>query len=105
MEHCSICLEDLEHNVMETICNHKFHSHCINRWLENNYTCALCRCPIRDEVDEVDIDEDSEEDSEDEGIDEDYLPEPIPINVNVNINISNKTFIIIILLLIKFNIF
>jgi hypothetical protein len=61
---CSICLEkiikktkwDRLSNGKSTVekypsnitllCNHIFHTGCINRWLENNDTCPNCRCMV-----------------------------------------------------------
>lgn len=46
---CSICLcnnEDISSKT--TICNHTFHSKCIDGWLENNETCPVCRTVLRE---------------------------------------------------------
>lgn len=41
MEECSICLEDLEDNIMLLQCQHKFHNKCIR--IVRNGKCPLCR--------------------------------------------------------------
>ena len=61
VKNCSICLNptkkmskwDRLHKGLSTvekypenitlICNHTFHTSCINKWLENNNTCPNCR--------------------------------------------------------------
>lgn len=43
---CCICMEPVLVNSrdrMVTPCNHFFHSHCLERWLEVRLECALCR--------------------------------------------------------------
>ena len=53
-EDCSICKELLDlTKIPETTlknCNHKFHTSCINRWINTTIatanTCPLCRTPI-----------------------------------------------------------
>ena len=43
-EKCSICWEPIGNLSRKTlICNHSFHSNCVNRWLESNSSCPLCR--------------------------------------------------------------
>ena len=46
---CSICLENIHFGDFIKCCNcsHCFHKECIERWLENNKTCPLCRRPCR----------------------------------------------------------
>lgn len=44
-QHCCICLEDLQRNVLvrELPCSHVYHSGCIERWiLECSNRCCLC---------------------------------------------------------------
>lgn len=45
---CSICLEECSSSLQQHIlpCTHKFHSACIQRWMENHATCPECRTPI-----------------------------------------------------------
>lgn len=46
MATCSICLSDIDNYQSDTkslSCGHKYHTVCINRWLENNNTCPYCR--------------------------------------------------------------
>jgi hypothetical protein len=41
---CTICLLDYKEETKKaTECNHIFHQECIDRWLETNNTCPLCR--------------------------------------------------------------
>jgi hypothetical protein len=41
---CAICYEKMSKETMKTLpCNHKFHTKCVNKWLQNNTTCPLCR--------------------------------------------------------------
>ena len=47
MENCSICLESIEDLCGElTLCKHKFHPKCINKWKKIKTTCPLCRMKI-----------------------------------------------------------
>ena len=47
-EECSICLEDL-HNPVITTCKHVFGQECIERTIELQHKCPLCRFPLADE--------------------------------------------------------
>lgn len=42
---CPICMEPIFKNQIKTLesCSHYFHEHCVNRWLEKNETCPMCR--------------------------------------------------------------
>jgi len=45
---CSICLSEYEPNEKLKIlphCLHRFHSDCIDQWLQSNGTCPICRVP------------------------------------------------------------
>jgi len=44
-EKCSICLEEwrVDDDIRELPCRHKFHTTCIQRWLEEDAGCPLCR--------------------------------------------------------------
>jgi hypothetical protein len=47
-EPCPICFEDIKKdNEFITGCSHRFHSVCINKWLENNNNCPMCRKKIK----------------------------------------------------------
>ena len=45
-ENCPICFND-DHSksnyMVETICKHKFHDNCLNKWLIEKPTCPCCR--------------------------------------------------------------
>lgn len=48
-ETCSICRGDYsENNIARIInvCEHKFHSSCLDNWLSRNRTCPLCRAGV-----------------------------------------------------------
>ena len=45
---CYICYESLEDNIKELKCKHKFHPCCVNKWLEINITCPICRETVID---------------------------------------------------------
>merc|ERR1711865_748850 len=42
---CTICIEDFSvGDVQRTLpCFHRFHSHCVDRWLHQNGTCPICK--------------------------------------------------------------
>ena len=46
---CSICLESMLNNgpIIKTSCKHKFHSECLNTWLNTKTTCPICRRQIQ----------------------------------------------------------
>lgn len=50
---CSICLEVLTGEVMETACGHVFHKSCFDGWLEVGVTCPLCRKSVNELLPEV----------------------------------------------------
>ncbi|XP_072996880.1 uncharacterized protein [Typha latifolia] len=45
---CVICLCGIEEGkeIRELRCNHLFHRSCLDRWLEQQFTCPLCRDPL-----------------------------------------------------------
>lgn len=46
-DYCTICYEDLNDDLFyEKNCRHLFHQDCIDKWLEFNKKCPLCRTPI-----------------------------------------------------------
>lgn len=55
---CSICLEQFTEDARYTSlqCSHTFHKDCIDKWLENNETCPICRdvCVDVDVIRQVD---------------------------------------------------
>jgi len=42
---CSICLCDCRGQIKQLPCKHRFHAACLDPWLKNNNSCALCRQP------------------------------------------------------------
>ena len=52
IKECTICLDDIEleraEDTTKTICNHYFHSKCLNGWIygEKKETCPNCRAKI-----------------------------------------------------------
>lgn len=48
VESCNICMEDLAdgHEMRRLPCFHTFHKHCIDRWLQINKVCPICRRSI-----------------------------------------------------------
>jgi len=46
-EECPICLDSLSVNNIKILpCNHKFHTLCVNTWLQKKNICPLCRFPL-----------------------------------------------------------
>jgi NACalpha-BTF3-like transcription factor len=47
MEVCSICFESLEDDKIHTTkCSHSYHKECLEKWLNKNNTCPICRTKI-----------------------------------------------------------
>ena len=40
---CAICMESSDEPRKHCQCGHSFHARCLNRWLQTNDTCPLCR--------------------------------------------------------------
>jgi len=40
---CAICHEEDSVVRHTLVCNHRFHLHCIERWLRSHNTCPMCR--------------------------------------------------------------
>jgi len=67
-EECSICLDTL-HNPVITACKHVFGGECIERTIELQHKCPMCRAPLADkdclvhpaveEIEDADIDTDA----------------------------------------------
>lgn len=43
---CSICLEEIEGNAVETDCHHHFHSACLREALRRDVRCPFCRSEV-----------------------------------------------------------
>ncbi|KAL5804501.1 hypothetical protein ACOSQ3_031301 [Xanthoceras sorbifolium] len=46
---CAVCLEDFvdgDSCRILIVCNHIFHSNCIDQWLKYQSTCPICRKPV-----------------------------------------------------------
>lgn len=44
LPNCPICLTKIGKKTMKkTKCNHKYHHYCLDKWLENNDKCPMCR--------------------------------------------------------------
>ena len=44
---CSICLNNLDNNIITLHCNHKYHNECMDMWLKYNNTCPYCRYNLK----------------------------------------------------------
>ncbi len=44
---CSICYEALDNNDKPTKCGHWYHKKCVDKWLETNTNCPICRTELR----------------------------------------------------------
>lgn len=49
---CQICLDDYESGEKLWIirCLHRFHSHCLERWIDAQQKCPICKTVIQDSV-------------------------------------------------------
>ncbi|CAI9767086.1 unnamed protein product [Fraxinus pennsylvanica] len=59
---CPICLSEFEMNgeVKQMPCNHKFHSDCIDKWLGIHGSCPYCRYKMPEEEKKEETDSDDE---------------------------------------------
>lgn len=44
---CVICMTGETEGLVKLDCNHIYHRNCINRWIEENTTCPICRIDLR----------------------------------------------------------
>jgi hypothetical protein len=51
---CAVCQNPYKLNDLyrTLLCEHNFHSVCIDKWFEDHVTCPICRADMRDLVDE-----------------------------------------------------
>ncbi|GIX75253.1 hypothetical protein CDAR_604671 [Caerostris darwini] len=55
---CSICLDTTRCRKMKNLaCSHEFHRMCIDKWLDSNDVCPLCREPTTPPVENEQIEE------------------------------------------------
>ena len=48
---CTICLLDYnDETKTKTECNHFFHQECLDKWLETNNSCPLCRTELKKDM-------------------------------------------------------
>jgi len=82
MDNCSICLNNLNHNIYTTVCNHQFHITCIISWINKNtqnsqhnmkVNCPLCRKTLKIQIKNLEKLEKLEKDNENKQILKDYL--------------------------------
>jgi hypothetical protein len=53
---CIICMSKIPNlELKKTECNHCFHNQCLDKWLERDNTCPLCRCKIKQRVFKVSV--------------------------------------------------
>jgi hypothetical protein len=45
-DECPICLDIFNNECKILPCKHKYHTRCINMWLERKNICPLCRFPL-----------------------------------------------------------
>ena len=46
IETCSICLDDMDADVIKLKCNHNFHDKCIKKWILTDYQLNNNKCPL-----------------------------------------------------------
>ncbi|CAL1285619.1 unnamed protein product [Larinioides sclopetarius] len=65
---CCVCLDTTRYRKMKSLhCSHSFHEKCINKWMETNKKCPLCRMSFGQEKDKKDLNESSGNDQVEEG--------------------------------------
>lgn len=81
-ELCPICYDPLNNTSVTSRCQHSFHFHCLNRWLQLNPSCPCCR----DEINHLVNPDDNETylygifiEFEDDLIEDNYIVTYIPI--------------------------
>ena len=53
MSECSICLEEMNSDMLTTRCLHKFHKTCLDQSIRFSVNCPLCRSDISDIYPEI----------------------------------------------------
>lgn len=75
-DNCTICMEKIKKNKRETICNHLFHSNCLEKWLTIGNTCPLCRTELVEKQDYHNQHDDYSTDEDDISTEESYVELP-----------------------------
>ncbi|KAL3118846.1 hypothetical protein niasHT_008193 [Heterodera trifolii] len=81
-ECCSICLSKIGPKAKQIKCQHTFHEQCINRWLQENTTCPICRQSLTDAKQSVSTYEPSTSNESENSVE--ISPNESP-NVNVHV--------------------
>ena len=54
---CVICLHELggnDHATTTLVCGHVFHAACVDEWLRQEFRCPVCRCVVRENIENED---------------------------------------------------
>jgi len=53
---CPICYEELQYDLTTTICQHTFHQHCLQQWLNKSNICPICKTELQSKPNLNDVD-------------------------------------------------
>jgi len=53
LEKCLKCIDRKDQRIYFTGCDHVFHGRCMDKWLQEDSTCPLCRERVIDNIEEV----------------------------------------------------